>query len=416
MLVNKLAIDGNTPVRTLPMPARCLITEAEKTAVIHVLDEAIASGIAFGYNGKYEQQYEKHFVDFMGGGFADGVNSGTNALFCALGGLQLDALSEVIVPPITDPGGVMPVLFAGCVPVFADSDPRSYNTNAEQIEKVMTERTKAIIVAHIAGEAADMEPIMKLAQKHNLYVIEDCAQAHGAKYKGKFVGSIGHIGAFSTMFGKHHCTGGQGGILYTQYENLHWQCKRFADRGKPFNLDGRNGNIVAGINCNSNDLAAAIGIAQITRLPDVIGKRKQLAQIVDHELAGCDKIRLGWQVPAADNVYWFLRFILETKSIKVDKELFCKAVEAEGIEGVIPTYRFINCEKEWFKQKAVFGKTGFPWNCSDYHGDRNPNFILTNAINVTNSHFNILINESYGEQEAQDIAAALKKVANAYSK
>ena len=165
-MVNKLAIEGGIAVRGNPMPARGLIGSEEKNAVMDLFDEAIRSGNAIGYGGSAEKQYEKDFVEFMGGGFADGVNSGTNAVFAALGGLQLDALSEVIVPPLTDPGGIMPVLFAGCVPIIADADARSYNVCAEAIAPIITDRTKAIIVAHIAGEPADMDPIMILAKKH----------------------------------------------------------------------------------------------------------------------------------------------------------------------------------------------------------------------------------------------------------
>ncbi|HEG43900.1 MAG TPA: DegT/DnrJ/EryC1/StrS family aminotransferase, partial [Phycisphaerales bacterium] len=117
------------------------------------------------------------------------------------------------IPPITDPGGVMPVVMLGCVPILADSDPRSYNTSAKQIEPLINERTKAIIIAHIGGEPVDMDPIMELARKHSLYVVEDSAQSQGAKYKGRLVGTIGDMAAFSTMSGKHHCTGGQGGVV-----------------------------------------------------------------------------------------------------------------------------------------------------------------------------------------------------------
>lgn len=416
MSSTKLAIEGGIPIRSKPMPARGLITEKEKAAAMAVFDEAIATGNAFGYGGKYELQYEKDFVDFMGAGFADGVNSGTNAVFCALGGLQLDAMSEVIVPPITDPGGVMPVLFVGCVPVFADADPQSYNTNAEQIEKCITERTKAILVAHIAGEPVDMDPIMALAKKHNLYVVEDCAQAHGAEYKGRKVGSIGHISAFSTMFGKHHCTGGQGGVVYTQDEKLHWQARRFADRGKPFNIQGETGNVVAGINCNLNDLSAAIGSVQVKRLPQIIANRRKIGEAIKAGLKSCQAVSLGWQVPDSNPVYWFLRFKIDIEQLKVDKASFCKALEAEGIKEVAVSYRHIHCEKPWFENKAVFGKSGFPWNCSDYKGNKNPTYKLENAIKVTDSHFNILMNESFGQSEIDDIVNALKKVEKAYLK
>lgn len=409
---SRLAINGGTPVRTTPFPARSLITNQEKEAAVQVFDEAIATGNAFGYNGKYEQQYEKDFVDFMGGGFADGVNSGTNAVFCAIGALGLEPLSEIIVPPITDAGGIMPVLFANCVPVVADADLRTYNTSATQIEPMITERTKAIIVAHIGGEPVDMDPIMTLAKKYNLYVIEDCAQSHGAKYKNQFVGSIGDIAAFSTMFGKHHCTGGQGGIVYTKNKELYWKAKRFADRGKPFNIQAP-GNVTAGLNCNLNELSAAIGSVQIKKLPGIIKNRRIIGEEIKLKIANQKAISVGWQVPDTECVYWFLRMKLETSLLSTNKEDFCKALAAEGIP-VVNSYRIIPCEYPWFRNKAVFGQSGFPWNCSDYRGSRNPVFKIDNAIKASENHFNITINEAYTQKEIDDIITALIKVENAF--
>jgi len=264
--MGRLAVDGGQPVRTRSLPGRGLIGPQEKAAAMKVFDEAIASGQAFGYNGPYEQRYERDFAAFMSGGYADGVNSGTNVLYVALGALQLEPFTEVIVPAITDPGGIMPVPLSACIPIVADTGHDSYNVSADQIEPLITERTKTIVVAHISGEPADMDPIMELARARDLYVIEDCAQAHGARYKGKLVGTIGDIGCFSTMFGKHHCTGGQGGAVYTTDEDLYWRAKRFADRGKPFNLETAS-NMTAGLNCKLNELAAAIGSVQLNKLP-----------------------------------------------------------------------------------------------------------------------------------------------------
>ncbi len=415
--MDKLAIDGGNPIRTKPFPARHLLGEEEKAAVVKLFDEAINSGNAFGYNGTAEQQYEKDFVEFMGGGFADGVNSGTNAVFCAIGALQIDVFSEIIVSPITDSGGIMPIVMAGCVPVVADADTRSYNTCAEEIERMVSERTRAIIVAHIAGEPVDMDPIIALARKHNLYVIEDCAQAHGAKYKGKLVGSLGDIAAFSTMSGKHHCTGAQGGVVYTRNESLFWRAKRFADRGKPFNIPNApaNGNVVAGLNCNLNDLAAVIGSVQIKKLPSIIERRRKVGEAVKNGLEGSKVVSVGWQPPQSECSYWFLRLKLNLDALKVDKAVFCNALNAEGVR-VWPDYFNIPCTSPWFSNKSVFGKTGFPWNCSDYKGSRTPVFKIDNAKRAIRDHFNIFISEAFGQEEVDDILAAIKKVERAYTK
>lgn len=194
-----------------------------------------ASGEAFGYNGPHETAYEADFVAMMGGnGYADGVNSGTSAIFACLGALSLAPGSEVIVPAISDPGAAMPAALLNCVPVVADTTDYSYNTGPAEIERVISPRTGAIVVAHLAGEMADIENIMALANNYGIPVIEDCAQAHGAVWKdGRPAGSFGSLAAFSTMSGKHHATGAQGGVVYTKDEALYWEAKRFADRGKP---------------------------------------------------------------------------------------------------------------------------------------------------------------------------------------
>ena len=410
--MGSLAIDGGQPVRTQPMPSRCLIGQEEKQAAMRLFDEAIASGQPFGYNGPNEKQYEEDFARFMGGGYADGVNSGTNALFVALGALGLDAFSEVIVPPISDPGGVMPVIFIGCVPVVADADVRSYNTCADEIERMITERTRAIVVAHIGGDPVDMDPVMALARKHNLYVVEDCAQAHGARYKGKMLGTFGHTAAFSMMFGKHHCTGGQGGVVYTQDEAMYWRIKRFADRGKPFNLDAP-GNVTAGLNNNLNELSAAIGVAQLAKLPTIVQKRHRIGEAVKAGLAGRKAVSVGWQPEGSESSYWFLRIAVNPEAIRVDKASFCKALNAEGIPAT-EHYRHIPGEAPWFKNKATFGTSGFPWNCSDYRGGPEPRVKIENAIAAAERHFNISMHENYGPRETQGIIDALVKVEAAY--
>ena len=134
-------------------------------------------------------------VDYLEGGYAAAVNSGTNAVYVALRALDLEPGSEVIVPAITDAGGTMPVALQNCIPVPADCCPRSQNTSVEHIKEVLTDRTAAIVVAHLTGHPVDLDPILDLAEKRNIPVIEDCAQAHGALYKGRMVGTFGTISA-----------------------------------------------------------------------------------------------------------------------------------------------------------------------------------------------------------------------------
>ena len=409
----KLAIDGGEKVRKTPYPPRRLFGEEEKSVAVALFDKAIESGEAFGYNGAEEQAYEKEFTEFQGGGYADLVNSGTSAVFVALGALQLEPLSEVIAPPITDPGGVMPIPMLNCVPVIADAHPGSYNIGADQIEEVLTERTRAIIVAHIFGEPADMDPIMEIAKSRGIYVIEDCAQSHGALYKGRLVGTIGDIAAFSTMSGKHHATGAQGGVVYTKDEKLYWESKRFADRGKPFNTQFPT-NVRIGLNLNGNELSATIGRVQLKKLPYIIEKRRKFVKGLVNAI-NLKSVSPGWMPSDCESSYWYVRMRIDCDKLTVSKDQFVNALSAEGIPCFV-SYRHIPSEAKWFIERNTYGKSGYPWTDPAYKGDRDWLFPCPNAVKSTETHFNLSINESFGEQEVADFAEALHKVEKAYLK
>jgi dTDP-4-amino-4,6-dideoxygalactose transaminase len=412
---SQLAVNGGPQLRAEPMPPRRLFGEAEKAAAVRVFDAAIASGKAFGYNGPEQTAYESEFAGLLGGGRAIAVNSGTNAVFCALGGLGLDVAGEVIVPPITDPGGVMPAAMLNLVPVVADASPGSFNTGPAQIESVLSERTAAIVVAHIAGEPADMDPIMELARSRGIPVLEDCAQAHGAKYKGRLVGTIGDLAAFSTMSGKHHATGAQGGVVWTGDEELAWRVKRFSDRGKPFNLPEAGGNVTMGINCNQNELAAAIGRVQLGRLPEIIARRRKLVGRIVDGLKDLEAVSLGQELPGTEGVYWFLRVHVDASKLSVDKDEFARAVTAEGLPAE-ERYSEPASKRPWFRERCTYGKTGCPWSCPLYKGDRDAEYPCPQAEESLSSHFIIYFNEGYDERTVDDIVAVLAKVESAFLK
>ena len=409
-----LAIDGGQPVRTEPMPKRALFGEAEKAAAMALFDAAIESGNAIGYGGPEEAAYEDAFVDFHGGGFADLVNSGTSAVYAALGGLELAPAGEVVIPPITDPGGAMPVALLNLIPVVADAAPGTFNAGAQQIAAVLTPHTRAILVAHIAGEPADMDPILELSRSRGLPVVEDCAQSHGALYHGRPVGTFGAVAAFSTMSGKHHATGPQGGVVFSTDEQIGWRCKRFADRGKPLGLTGGT-NVRAGLNLNGNDLSAAVGRVQLARLPQIIAARRRVAGAIADGLAGAAAVRLGHEVADTEGVYWFMRIHLDATQLTVDKNAFAAAVAAEGIP-TNPSYRHLPAEADWFQQRRVFPPSDYPWGLPDYKGDRQATYPCPQAIEAVESHFLLHIHENFGDQEVRDIVAALRKVENAYLK
>jgi perosamine synthetase len=409
---SELAVSGGKPVRTTPFPPRRLFGEEEKTAAVAVFDAAIASGNAFGYDGPLEQAYQKEFSDWMGGGLAKTVNSGTSAILSCLAALELDCGSEVIIPPISDPGGVMPVPMLNCVPVPADTDGESFNVGPAQIAAAITPRTRAIIVAHLFGEPADMPTIMDLAGRHGLPVVEDCAQSHGATIQGKPVGTWGTMGAFSTMSGKHHASGAQGGMIFTRNEELFWKARRFMDRGKPFNTDSPT-NVVLGMNLNSNELASAIGRVQLAKLPGWLERRRAIAAVVEKALRGRRAISLARPIAGAVESYWFLRIRVDAAALTVSKDEFAAAVAAEGIPAW-GTYRHMPSEAAWFVNQRTYGRSGCPWRCPLYTGPAQPKYLLPNCDRSIGGSFFISMHENWSEQEVSDTTAALAKVEAAY--
>ena len=407
-----LAIHGGAKVRDEPFPKRQLFGMKEKNAVMELFDEAILTGDSIGYNGEQEREYEEGFVKFMGGGYADLVNSGTSALYVALGALNLPVGSEVVVPPITDPGGVMPVALLCQVPMVADADEGSFNTSAEKIEEVITPHTRAIVVAHIAGEPVDMDPVLELAKSCGIPVVEDCAQAHGARYKGKLVGTLGKIAAFSTMSGKHHATGPQGGVVFSRDAKLLTEAKRFADRGKPFGLETST-NVRAGLNLNGNELSAAIGRVQICRLREMIERRREIAQEIKGAISGLRGVHPGREAGGEGGVYWFMRFKVNTDVVNISKDDFAEAVKAEGIP-VTNSYRHLPSESSWFTERCVFPGSDYPWGLPSYKGAIDRKFPCENAVKATEEHFILSIHEHFGSREISDIAEAFKKVESAY--
>lgn len=408
-----LAMNGGQRVRTKPWPGRRLFDEEEKAAVVALFDAAIQSGNAFGYDGPTEDAYCKEFAESLGGGYADAVNSGTTALYVALRSLNLEPFTEVIVSCITDPGGMMPIPLLNLIPVVADSAPGAYNVGPEQIEPLISPLTSAIVVAHIAGEPCDMEGIMALANKHGIPVVEDCAQAHGAKLNGKPLGTFGAVAAFSTMFGKHHATGGQGGVVFTQDEARYWRIRQASDRGKPHGLPRGSGNTIASLNFNLSDLGAAIGRVQLKKLPSIVARRRAVVAELTERFKELKAIRVPAQLPGAESSYWFWRLEANLDALTCDKDTFCRAVIAEGIP-INPRYDAMPHRKEWFVNKSVFGTSRYPWASPAYKGDPNREFPTPNALKTLDTQFNLMIHEAVGPSEIDDIVAAFKKVEAAF--
>jgi dTDP-4-amino-4,6-dideoxygalactose transaminase len=386
----------------------------EKAAVDALFDEADATGVAPGYNGREEEAYCAEFSAYLGGGYTDAVSSGTAALYVALRALDLPPFSEVIVGAVTDPGGMMPIPLLNLIPMVADTAPGSYNTGPGQVAELVSPRTRAVVVPHIGGEPADVAGIVDLADAHDILVIEDCSQSHGARLHDRFVGAYGDVAVYSTMFGKHHSSGGQGGLVYTRDEALYQTIRRASDRGKPFFLPPGTTNQFASLNFNLTDLAAAIGRVQLRKLPEMVRRRQTVVARLGEGLESLDSVSLPELVDGAEASYWFLRMRFHPEAVRVNKVTFCQALSAEGLP-VSPDYRAaLPHTMDWFLERRVFGRSGYPWAAPDYDGDPHRTFPCPHAEAAMATHFNVAVHEAWGDQEVADAVAIFSKVEAAY--
>jgi perosamine synthetase len=394
---------------------RKFIGESERAAVDKVFDTAIADGKAFDrYGGEEVDAYEKEFADFVGVKHATAVSSGTAAVHAAIAAFRFEPGSEIVCPPITDPGAMTGVLMNLCIPVFADTEDWSFNVSPGGIEAAITERARAIMVAHIAGEPADMDPILEIAARYKLPVIEDCAQAHGAEYKGRPVGCMGDISCFSMMSGKHHTSGGQGGMVLSNDGELCLNAKRFADRGKPFGSEERE-NLFLGMNYRMTELEAAIGRVQLRRLPEFVAARQRVAGALSEALQGSGVAGLGRTVEGAESSYWFLRVHIDEEYLSCDKDTFFSALTEEGVQGA-PTYTNLMYRQRWFKERRTFGASEIPWTLPQVNVSYNYDGCCPNAEKAMASHILCRCHESLEAGYARELGESIKRVEKRFAR
>ena len=275
-------------------------TQEEADAVSRVL---LSNKVNY-WTGSECREFEQEFAAFAGTQYAVALANGTLALDVALKATGIGAGDDVVVTPRTFLASASCIVNAGANPVFADVDLNSQNITADTIAAVLTPRTKAVIVVHLAGMPAEMDGIMELAGKHGLRVIEDCAQAHGATYKGRSVGSIGHVGAWSFCQDKIMTTGGEGGMVTTNSKELWEKMWSYKDHGKSYDAVYHRQHAPGfrwlhesfGTNWRMMEMQAVIGRIQLKRMPEWTARRREHAAKLAETLGAFDCIRLP-QIP-----------------------------------------------------------------------------------------------------------------------
>lgn len=394
----KLAGNGGKPVRTKPMPARIALGPDEEAMIAECLDYYRSRELDPGYQGHFEERYCRAFEEFLGGGHADAVATGTAALYVAVAALGLPKGSEVLVSPITDPGTLSAIILNGMVPKLMDSMHGSYCCGPDQLVARIGSNVKAAIVVHSAGQSAPIDAIVDVAHGHGIKVIEDCSQAHGATWKGRRVGTFGDIAAFSTMYRKAHMTGASGGVVYSQDIDLFHMALAHADRGKPrwrSDFDDRDpsGYLFPALNLHTDEISCAIGIASLARLPVSIVARLAFVRALVRGLAESEVCR-PYPVTDGDSPFIY-PVVVDSTRLQCDKTTFAKALQAEGI-GLNAHYKYLVRDWEWLQ----------PYLADDFE--------TANARSIRDTTFCLYLNEMYGTKEIQDTLSAIAKVEAGY--
>lgn len=313
------------PYRRIPIAQPDLSGNEEK-----YLLECIRTGW-ISSKGKFVQEFEEKFASYIGVKHAIAVSSGTAALHLALAALDVGPGDEVIVPTFTMIACANVVRYLGAKPILVDSEPNTWNIDPNKIEEKITRKTKAIMVVHIYGHPADMDPIIKIARRYDLYVIEDAAEAHGAEYKGKKVGGIGDVGCFS-FYANKIITTGEGGMIVTNDDDIAEKVRRLRDQGYNVKLRKWLVHDIIGYNYRMTNLQAAIGLAQLERIEEFVKRHRENAYYYNQLLKRVRGITLPPEAPWAKNVYWMYTILVNEEITGISRDELMRKMEEYKVD------------------------------------------------------------------------------------
>jgi len=328
-------------------------------AELDLLRQVLASGTLTSTKGRWVRRLEEAFAASLDAAHAVASSSGTAALHAAIAALDPEPGDEIVTTPITDMGALAPILYQGAIPVFADVDAASCNVTAATLGARLSDRTRAIIVTHLFGNPCDMRPIMALASRHGVPVIEDCAQAFLAADHGRAVGTIGSIGIFSLQQGKH-ITCGEGGLAVTADAALARRMRTFVNKAWDYadpNPDHRS----LALNYRMTELQGAVALAQLERLPEFVEVRRQRAAQLSAALEGLPGIAGPRAHPNASHSYWRYALQVDGSVHAGGPVALGRALAARGISTAPRYIKKPAFECEVFREQRTFGSSRWPF-------------------------------------------------------
>ena len=325
--MSDLALLGGKPLRSEPYPEWPVYDERDVQAVTDVIRSGQWGG--FPYPGPRTTAFLRRFEQMQGGGFGVAVVNGTVTMEVALRTVDIGWGDEVIVPAYTFQATAAAPLSAGAIPVIVDIDPETYCIDPKAVEAAITPRTRAIIPVHLGAQMADMDAIMDIAERHNLIVIEDCAHAHGAKWRGRGAGTIGHFGSFSLQSSKT-VTSGEGGVLLCQTAEWAARATSIIDCGRSH--DATEQGFTMGANYRMSELHSALALVGLERFPEQAAQREAMAAYMDEALSEVPGVRV-LKRDERHTVRSFYRYIfaIDPAVFGTNHERVCDALDAEGI-------------------------------------------------------------------------------------
>ncbi len=388
---SQLALLGGTPICETPWPVTNTIGPEEKREVLEVLESGVLSGFRAGageefLGGVKIRRLEREWAARFESRHAVSFNSLTSGLIAAIGAIGIGPGDEVILPPLTMSASATSVLFYGGVPVFADIEPDTFGLDPRSVRQRITSRTRAILVVHLFGCPADMEGLLAVARDHRLPLIEDCAQAPGATYRGRGVGTLGDMGGFSLNIHKTiHC--GEGGVLITDSDEWAQRLRLIRNHGEVAveGLGLANWTNIFGGNFRMTELEAAVACAQLKKLDGLTEHQIHLASYLTAGLSEIPGLRLPPPTQeGTQRVYYVYPMRFDRQVWGISRELFLRAVQAEGVPlradyqrpiYLEPIFRrrcpqaFCPVAEKLHQEELVFGRF-CRWPLSEHHMDR----------------------------------------------
>lgn len=411
---DQLAIEGGSKAVTDVLPdvntaAGRTFGHEEEALVL----EALRSGCLSRNGGTMVHALEAEFAQALGVRHAVACSSGTASVHLTLAALDLEPGDEVIVPPITDIGSILPILWQNAVPVFADVNPLTLVLDPAEVERQITPRTRAVIAVHLAGLPCPMDELDGICRKHGVVLIEDCSQAYWATYRGRLVGTIAEIACFSLQQSKHMSCG-EGGLMVTSRDDYAERSLLFSDKAWPRGSGslGSQRFLFLSQNYRMSELSGAVARAQLKKVEGNVDRRRKRAAQLSEMIGGMDEVSAPYVPEDVNPSYWLYMLRVE-KASGADAREFGEALIAEGVPAwpryiVDPLYR-----SPIFAQAKTYGASGYPFSAFGHQSFERG--LCPQAESALAGIIAIHWNENYTFAHVEQIADAIRKVARHFA-